>query len=348
MVQNAEAQPLRQFLVCDSTEYASSPDTVIVAGRYKLYLKTDTGLVLIHDFSTNNANNYIRDFDVIRPDLWYALIGSRYIGDLTTLYKSNDQGITWAVDTNYFTAIDSSILQTNIGFDPFNPQYYNSINQVQKIGTDTILLFLGYYSSGIVYSINGGDNWKHWFSNTPAYYFGIFDCNSYYYLYQMPGDGFAGRMFSFEKQYLFRNDSLVNFDHLPSGSGHHTPFHITNDPNTLYFGSISNCETYYFLENHVDSLCNFLSSTYPLYENFDLKVYPNPNEGIFTIEFNNLSSSLVKVSLFNYLGQIVFENSFSNIRDSLKYEIDAKLNKGIHYLVVKSQNKIFTKKVLIY
>ena len=47
---------------------------------------------------------------------------------------------------------------------------------------DTIILFVGYYNSGIVYSIDGGAQWTHWFANSPAHYFGLIECGqSYYY-----------------------------------------------------------------------------------------------------------------------------------------------------------------------
>lgn len=347
---NINAQTTRHFNVCDSTEYTLNSDTVIIAGRYKLYSKTaGDNLSLIHDFSTADTSYFIRDFDIIRPNLWYALIGTHNLGGETTLYKSNDKGLTWLEDNSYFTAENAANVSSS-GINATDPQYINSINQVQKIGTDTILLFLGYNTSGVVYSTDGGSSWKHWFGNITAHYFGLFECDSHYYLYEMPGFGTAARMFPFEKQYLFRQDSLVNFDHTTSGSGHHPPLHVTDDPNTLYYGEglNSKCETYDFLKSHFDSLCHLASPTIQvLYDDSNLEVKPNPNKGLFTIELNNLTSPLVEIEIYNNLGQVVFRDSFQNLNHRLVYTLNTKLSQGLHYLVVTNKNRIFTKKLLI-
>lgn len=304
ILQDAIAQPIRQFDLCDLTEYTLNSDNSIVTGKYELYYKTRSGLQLIHRFDLPAQNYYIRDFDIISPDCWYTLLGNRTIGDLTFLFKSSDRGQNWCIDTTYFKAIDSTI--TNLNFNPVDPNYYNSINQVQTIGKDTILLFLGYYGSGIVYSVDAGTSWSHWFGNTPAHYFGMFECENDYYLFQLEGDGFQGRMFSFDKKLLFRKDSIVNFNHLPSGSGHHPPFHLNDLPNVVNFSNLSNCEAYTFLENYVNDRCNLATSIQQNFIANKITIYPSPSNGIFTIEIESLKTFPLKIVIYNDLGQVVY------------------------------------------
>lgn len=346
LAQKVEAQHLRQFDLCDSTAYVLNSDTTIIVSKYSLYSYAAADLQLIHQFDMPFSDYYIRDFDIVDPNFWYTLIGGKTISDLTYLYKSLDQGKSWAIDTSYFTAIDSSITDTSI--DPFDPNYFNSINQIQKLGTDTLLLFLGYYSSGIVYSIDGGEQWTHWFANAPAHYFGLLECEQSYYLFQLEGDGFQGRMFPFDKQFLFRNDSLVNFDHLPSGSGHHPPFHLTDLSYVNYYSNLSNCEVHSFLSEYIDSTCSPLTSVSSPLADQNLHLYPNPNKGQFTIHFTSSIPSPIHLTIYNYAGQKLFHQSFDSTLNFSNFRSYPTLNSGAYLLVFKNQQQVLSKKMLVY
>jgi hypothetical protein len=339
IAQNTKAQPLRQFELCDSTEFKINSDTSIIAGRNRLYLKTILGLKPLYNFNLSNPNYFIRDFDIIRPNLWYALIGSRNISDVTTLYKSKDNGITWNIDTSHFTT-------TNL--PTFTPLYHNSINQVQKIGSDTILLFVGYYTSGIIYSTDGGSKWTHWFNNTPSHYFGILECRNSFYLYQMEGDGFRSSIFAFNKVNLFKNDSIVNFNHYVGGSGIHPDcFNGINPKCKFSPNNLTRCNSYVFYKNYVDSICDKSTSLHQgQIENIGLKIYPNPNNGSFTLVIEPLMETSFDVYIFNNFGQIVFKGLIDNTK-SLKHNINAKLNSGIYYISIRNQQKVLAQKILI-
>ncbi len=82
----------REYLVCDSTEYILNNDTSVIASRNQIYFSTSAGINLIYNFSHPDTNYYIRDFDIVNSNLWYTLIGSRYIGAPSILYRSGDQG----------------------------------------------------------------------------------------------------------------------------------------------------------------------------------------------------------------------------------------------------------------
>ena len=94
----------REFNVNDSTFYVLDADTTIVAGARQLYLLTPGGLQTLRDFTADHPGQYIRDFDLVRPDLWYTVIGKPIIGDSTTLYRSTDRGASWARDTSFYSA----------------------------------------------------------------------------------------------------------------------------------------------------------------------------------------------------------------------------------------------------
>lgn len=346
ILQSVHAQHLRQFNLCDSTAYVLNSDTTIVVGKQSIYTQTVAEFQLTYEFDMPSSTYYIRDFDIVNPDFWYVLVGRKTISDTTILYKSTDKGINWSIDTSYYMAIDSSL--TDLQIDPLDPNYYQSINQVQKIGTDTILLFLGYYGSGIVYSVNGGNQWSHWFANQPAHYFGLLECDQSYYLYQLEGDGFMGRMFAFDKQFLFRNDAIVNFDHLPSGSGHHTPFHLIDLPNVVYYSNLSYCEVYSFLNSYVDSICQITTATLPVLKDHDINIYPNPSKGQFNIDIHPPIYSQVELIIYNSTGQRLFSQQFRNTEELSNFQSFPNLQTGVYTLVINEQEQFLVRKIVIY
>ena len=76
----------------------------------------------------------------------------------------------------------------------------------------------------------------------------------------------------------------------------------------------------------------------------DLVVYPNPNQGEFSVESNSLIQS---IELVNQLGVVILKLETNNY----SVKINRKLDKGIYYLKaeLKSGNKInqVNKKVMI-
>ena len=340
-------QPIRQFDLCDSTAYTLDESTEIIAEKYSLYRKSQAALDLIYTFEMPFDSYYIRDFDIVAPDLWYTLVGDRTIGNETFLYQSTDQGENWQIDTSYYNALNT--IPNDLNFDPFAPSYIKSINQVQRLGSDTILIFLGYYISGIVYSIDGGDNWTHWFANFPAHYHGLFECEEAYYLYQIEGDGFSGRMFPFEKDYLFRNDSLVNFDHLPSGSGHHTPFHLLNEPGVAYYASLSFCEVYDYLVDFVVENCELSVSTNEITLSAPFQTYPNPADSqVYLALDKSIHTSKATLQLFNSTGQLILIRTISTELAETPVSIDIQnLPNGSYYLVFKAGESIHTQTFVI-
>jgi hypothetical protein len=80
---------------------------------------------------------------------------------------------------------------------------------------------------------------------------------------------------------------------------------------------------------------------------FAIEVYPNPNNGNFTIRLNSPKTSMMSTMLYNAVGQLVYSESF---------EISGKLNKtlsfedlpqGVYMLRVSNGEGSIVKKVVI-
>lgn len=323
-VNSANAQ--REYNVCDSTFYNYVGDTTIVAGKRHLYFLTTTGQVQFADFTSTDTAEYIRDFDVVQPDLWYTLVGLRYIGAPTRLYISKDRGASWLEDTSFYSATRYHPTLAN--------SYYNSINQLQSIGNgDTIILFVGYYESGVVYSTDKGVTWSQWFRNLVTHYQGFLECNNKYYLYGFEGDAFRPWMFAFDKSLLFSPDtsgawvSFANRYH-PNCSGVNNPNCIYADPNS------GRCEQYTYMKTYIDSMCTALS-VHEMTTNTETIVYPNPNNGIFELEADEVFLHGIKV--YDMMGRTVIADM--STKATGKYTIVLPINaKGMYTVLINYKN----------
>jgi len=78
----------------------------------------------------------------------------------------------------------------------------------------------------------------------------------------------------------------------------------------------------------------------------EFEVFPNPNLGIFEIQFGNQYFQNATLSMMNILGEKLIEKKINNLDISTK--IDAsKLPSGIYYIKLQTENGTFIKKVLL-
>lgn len=263
----------RELGVCDSTVYTLNADTTIIAGRNHLYLHTNNTINILYDFTSVNTNEYIRDFDIIKPDLWYTVVGRGSVGgNPARLYKSINRGQTWTLDTNHYNASNAQLV---------SQQFLKAINNLQHLNGDTLIMFMHYYESGIIYSTDLGLTWTKWFDNLITHYQGMFECDNKYYIYSYEGDGFLSFMFGFDKSLLFSSDSTELWANYNS-AGYHPPCH-NGDINCIFAPSnVSGCAAYNLFKNKVDSICSVVSVN-----NFNkklLEIYPNPFNSEINIE----------------------------------------------------------------
>jgi len=318
----------REYGSCDSTTYTLNNDTTVVVGKTKLYLLTNNTLVPLFDFTTSDTNDYIRDFDIVKPDLWYTVVGGKYIGMPSQLFKSTNRGQTWQLDTSYYTIANGANLPNN---------FLKCINNFQHLQGDTFVMFMSYYESGIIYSTNGGQTWTKWFDNLISHYQGMFLCNNKYYIYGFKGDAFRAWMFGFDRQLLFSSDSVGLWNSFNS-MGNHPPCSTMNDTVNCVYASanLSRCATYIYFKQWIDSLCSALSTLN--YDQSFIKVYPNPTNGMLHIDL--LAYTPTTIVFYNSMGTKV---QIVELSKTLNWVDVSAFSKGLYYFQIMHDGKICLK-----
>ena len=83
-------------------------------------------------------------------------------------------------------------------------------------------------------------------------------------------------------------------------------------------------------------------------EQYNLRIYPNPSSGKFTLSMDLVESENVDIRVYDISGKLVYISSFDNYIDKLETEIDMTgYAKGIYYLTVKTDKGIFNNALII-
>lgn len=280
------ASSQRWFAINDSTSYSFQGINITV-GRNKIYRNLNNTLTLIRDFSTNNPQiqeDYIRDFDFIDENTWYVLVGSRYIGQKTELYKTNDAGLIWELITPQSFTVPSNL-----------DGIADSINQIQFLD-GRIYLFDTYYTSRVFYSDDLGQTWTHWFECFWSHYYQIYGCGNDLYIHGLAGDGFRPYMLQIPPSYFGQQNifttNVGGCNNTGTEGCYHAPANITVP------------EVFEYFKNLFDTtICNSLGMTDTIANN--LKVFPNPIIDYFTLVGVDTSQPF-SIKVYNNLGQLCF------------------------------------------
>lgn len=301
----------RDYYFRDSTIYPINNNLSFIAGKRILYKNQNGIITQLKDFSLpNDSTFYIRDVDFINEQKGYVLFGSMYIGVPSFLYITNNGGLSFELDTSYYKA-----------------SLHKSINQVQFLDDNTIVLFDGYYESSLIRSFNGGQTWEMWLNSLIAHYFQLHRCNnSKWYLIGVPGDGFSSYSFPIP-------DSLWTKNGLEFMSGCHN-----GAPGCIrVFRDGDRDRATDFIAKQIDTLtkiCGNMTAVQEAVKENQILYYPNPTKDVLTIS-GSMNESF---SLTNLTG----EKILSGFIDELEYNIHLQeLPNGIYLLRIgNKQQKI--------
>lgn len=80
-----------------------------------------------------------------------------------------------------------------------------------------------------------------------------------------------------------------------------------------------------------------------------LQVYPNPNNGNFTVTFSSMEKSTYQLEVKNVLGQVIYKESVTDLIGSYSKELNiAGFGKGLYFISVKEPKAEITKKIIVY
>jgi len=79
-----------------------------------------------------------------------------------------------------------------------------------------------------------------------------------------------------------------------------------------------------------------------------IAIYPNPTNGMVTVELYTLDQKMVQISVVDLLGKTVLENTFTFDQGLIKKTINLDhLNNGLYLIKLESEGKMYTEKLVI-
>ncbi|MCK4407372.1 MAG: T9SS type A sorting domain-containing protein, partial [Bacteroidales bacterium] len=80
----------------------------------------------------------------------------------------------------------------------------------------------------------------------------------------------------------------------------------------------------------------------------DVRIFPNPNTGQFTLVFDTDKLINVDIKIFNMMGNLVYQKNNLHANKKLVRIIDASsLSSGVYHLIIQSNDFNLNKKIII-
>ena len=80
----------------------------------------------------------------------------------------------------------------------------------------------------------------------------------------------------------------------------------------------------------------------------NIAIFPNPTNGLLTIELNTLGQKTIQISVIDLLGKTVFENKLTFNQGLIRKTINLdNLNNGLYLIRLQSEGKIYTEKLVV-
>ncbi len=123
---------------------------------------------------------------------------------------------------------------------------------------------------------------------------------------------------------------------------------FTADQATRMMTAMANSPNRKLLGTH--GVCSTATDVADLENSSDLlKIYPNPNNGNFTVVLNSAEKSTCELQIRNVLGQIVYSETLSNLSGRYSKEFNvSEYGKGIYMISVAYPNTQTVQKVIVY
>ena len=81
---------------------------------------------------------------------------------------------------------------------------------------------------------------------------------------------------------------------------------------------------------------------------FKFNIFPNPNNGQFNIQFQNLNSKNIVLNISNLIGQVVYSEKIPQINSFNKSLDLSHLLKGVYTInIIEKENTLKTQKIII-
>ncbi len=113
---------------------------------------------------------------------------------------------------------------------------------------------------------------------------------------------------------------------------------FTSQSSTFFIAYIEGCTRQYVSKNDM----NNYNETKNTKSNIEVQIYPNPNNGKFTINLSQLEEGSIEIS--NLYGVTVQKSIFKN-QELFEVNMQDK-PQGIYLITVKSNNTTYTNKVI--
>ncbi|MFA7687819.1 MAG: T9SS type A sorting domain-containing protein [Moheibacter sp.] len=277
-----------------------------------------------------------------------------YITSLNTLLKSFDGGnsfITINTNLNYNNP-QIQFLDVNLGFT-WDPYSYDFILLKTEDG-------------GATWSETGGESPIHFFNEYIGFYYsnGLFKTIDSGITFNQIAEGSGNRLrdiFAINENIVWGIDAggtldgdpstklVIKIIHSETGSYTENIWYDNNtqiDMNSIYFADETNGYIV-GIKNNIGTIWKNstginMMSTNEQERNNEIKVYPNPVSNELNIVLDKPTKT--KISLIDITGKQIYSNSFHE--DQVKINTSA-FPKGTYILSVKTENKIFTKKIII-
>lgn len=82
-------------------------------------------------------------------------------------------------------------------------------------------------------------------------------------------------------------------------------------------------------------------------ENISMQIYPNPSNGLFTVNLSLKNTTDLQIRVTNIQGQEVFvKNNFNNLKE-INEQINIGNVKGVYFVNIITNNEIITKKIIV-